>query len=191
MKYSISDSDVELIEKYKKGDKRSLEKIYFKYKKQLLKIIWYYVHNSQDVEDIMQALFLKLITGINKYKPYKNVKFKTWLFRVGVNTAKDFLKKKRPEVDEVNEVNIEQIDSIEDKREELTEKMADRELIKEIRKSVMLLPIKYREVVTLLHFEDLTYEEVAAILKKTVGIVKSRMNYALNLLRKKFNFLNM
>lgn len=181
MDYSILENDVELIEKYKKGDKSSLEKIYYKYKKQLLKIIWYYVHDIHDVEDVMQTLFLKLITGINKYKPYKDVKFKTWLFRVAVNTAKDFLRKKKPEI------NIEQIDSLEDSREELTEKIADHELIKKIRKSVILLPLKYREVISLLYFENLTYDEVAKILRKPVGTIKSRINYALNLLRKKFN----
>ena len=181
MNNSIIDNDAELIKKYKKGDKTSLEKIYHKYKKHLLKIIWYYVHDIHDVEDIMQTLFLKLITGIKKYKPYKGVKFKTWLFRVAVNSAKDFLKKKKPEL------NIEQIESIIDTRQGATEKIADKELIKEIRKSVMLLPLKYREVISLRYFENLANKEIAIILKKPVGTIKSRTNYALNLLKKRFN----
>ena len=180
MESSASDNDIELIEKYKNGDKRSLEKIYYKYKKRLLKIIWYYVHNIDDAEDVLQLLFIKIINNISKYKPYKDVKFRTWLFRIAINTAKDFLKKKKK-----GEINIENLDFIEDKSEKIEEKIADKELIKEVRECIMLLPLKYREVISLIYFEGLKYDEVAEILSRPIGTVKSRINYALKLLRKR------
>ncbi len=180
MEPSTSDNDIELIEKYKNGNKQSLEKIYYKYKKRLLKIIWYYVRNIDDAEDVLQALFIKIINNINKYKPYKDVKFRTWLFRIAINTAKDFLKKKKK-----GEINIENLDFIEDKSEKIEEKIADKELIKEVRECIMLLPLKYREVISLIYFEGLKYDEVAEILSRPIGTVKSRINYALKLLRKR------
>lgn len=179
MESPVSDNDIELIEKYKNGDKRALEKIYYKYKKKLLKLIWYYVRNIYDAEDVLQILFIKIIKNISKYKPYKDVKFRTWLFRIAINAAKDFLKKKK------GEINIENLDMIEDKSEKIEEKIADKELIKDVRKCVMLLPLKYREVISLIYFEGLKYDEVAEILSRPIGTVKSRTNYALKLLRKR------
>jgi len=177
MNKSSWDEDIELIQRYKKGDRESLEKIYFKYKNQLLKLIWYYVYNRQDAEDIMQMLFIKMIKGINKYKPYKEVKFKTWLFKAAINTAKDFLKKKKPEID------IEQIETLPDSRKGVEDRFAENEIINKIRKNVMRLPLKYKEAVSLRYFEDLPYNEIAYILKKPVGTIKSRINYAVNLLK--------
>ena len=101
-------------------------------------------------------------------------------YRVAINTAKDFLKKKKPEVD------LGQLETIGDSREKITDRIANKELITEIRKSVIRMPLKYREVISLIYFENLKYDEVADILNKPVGTIKSRVNYALNLLRKKF-----
>ncbi len=181
MELSSPDNDIELIEKYKKGDKGSLEKIYFKYKKRLLKLIWYYVHNIDDAEDVLQLLFIKLIKNISKYKPYKDVKFSTWLFRIAINTARDFLKKRKIEA------SIEYPDLIEDIKEKVEDKIINKQFIEEIQNSVSHMPIKYREVISLIYFEGFKYDEAAEILNKPIGTIKSRINYALNLLRKKFN----
>lgn len=174
------DNDIPLIEKYNQGDIRSLETIYNKYKKQLLRLIWCYVYNAHDAEDILQTLFLKLMNCLDKYKPYKNVKFKTWLYKVATNTAKDFLRKKK------RFIHLDKIDFIEDKHSRVVEKIEEDQMIKEMRKNVLSLPLKYREVVSLVVFNEFKYEEAATILNKPVGTIKSRMNYALNLLKKKF-----
>ncbi|MBU1077326.1 MAG: RNA polymerase sigma factor [Spirochaetes bacterium] len=181
MKNTCPDEDIRLVDKYKNGDKRSLETLYNKYKVKLLRIIWYYVYDRQDAEDILQTLFLKLIKKIHKYKHYKDVKFRTWMYMVASNTAKDFLRKKRPTV------NIETVENyIENKYEKVFKKVESMEMIKEVQKKVLLLPIKYREVISLIFFENFKYDEVASILNKPLGTIKSRANYAMNLLRKQF-----
>lgn len=174
------DEDIPFVKRYINGDNRSLEIIYNKYKNRLLRIIWSYVYDIHDAEDILQTLFLKLIKGLKKYKPYKNVKFRTWLYKVASNTAKDFLRKKK------YVLNIEDMKNyIEDKYEKVYKKIESIEMLKELQMRVMYLPLKYREVINLIFFESLKYEEVASILNKPIGTVKSRLNYALNLLRKK------
>lgn len=175
-----NDEDIQLVKKYIDGDIWCLEILYNKYKNKLLKVLWYYVYDTQDAEDILQTLFLKLMNSLKKYKLYKDVKFKTWLYRVTANTAKDFLRKKR------NDIDINNIGQIKDKYSNMIGKLEENELIKEVQKSVIKLPLKYREVMSLIFFEELQYKEVAIILKKPLGTIKSRMNYALNLLRKKF-----
>jgi len=173
--------DLKLVEKFKEGEKSALQKIYFKYKEKLSKLIWYYVKNIDDVEDVLQILFLKLIKKIYKYTPYKNVKFSTWLYRVTVNTAKDYLKTKS------KDLNIENYDWLRNVEDDITEKIEERDLINQVRKKVFSLPLKYREVIILVYFENLSYKEVAQILKKPIGTIKSRVNYALGMLKKNFN----
>lgn len=172
-------NDLELVISYKNGNKNSLEKLYIKYKRSLLRIIWYYVNNLEDAEDVLQMLFLKLIDSIKKYKIYKDVKFRTWLYRVAINTAKDFLKKKKCKL------NIDFNVDIIDNRMDVIENLENKEVVIKVRNSIFQLPDKYKELITLIYFENLRYEDVAKILNKPVGTIKSRCNYALNLLRKK------
>ncbi len=177
---SQSEKDEILIEKYKNGDKSSLEKIYIKHKKSLLKLIWYYVHNIEDAEDILQTVFEKLIKNIYKYKKQEGTSFKTYLYKITINSCKDFLRRKSIR-------NLLKLDSIKEVGEidKNINKIERNEIIRQIHKSVRNLPVKYRDVIILIYYENLKYEEVADILNKPVGTIKSRSNYALNLLRKK------
>jgi RNA polymerase sigma-70 factor (ECF subfamily) len=174
------DNDLELINRFKKGDTKSLEILYNNYKDKLLKLIWYYVYNQQDAEDILQNVFMKLLRSIFKYTPRKNVLFRTWLFRVAINSAKDHLKKKKMDV------NLDMIKEPDDEREYLESKMEQSELQNQLIREVLKLPVKYRDVIYLIYFEEYSYKEASAILKKPLGTIKSRLNYALNLLKGKF-----
>lgn len=173
------DDDIQLVESYKNGNKSSLETLYLKYKKKILRIIWYYVNNIEDAEDILQSLFLKLIDKIGKYKVYNNIQFRTWLFRVAINTAKDHLKMKKPVL------NIEKISEIRDVKKGIAEELEMKESLLKIRKCIFELPLKYREVISMIFLENMKYEDVARILNRPVGTIKSRSNYAVNLLKKK------
>ncbi|MDD5066154.1 MAG: RNA polymerase sigma factor [bacterium] len=176
---TVHDDDIELVENFRDGDKSSLEKLYIKYKRYLLRIIWYYMNNMEDVEDVLQDLFLKLMDGLKRYRVLAGATFKTWLFRVAVNTAKDHLRKKK------QGIPVADIERYEDKGPGWLEQMEKKELLEEVRKQVFRLPLKYREVVVMVFFEDLKYEEVAQILRKPVGTIKSRSHFALNLLRQR------
>lgn len=173
------DDDLILVDQYQNGDQSSLEQIYFKYKKRLLRLLWYYVHHMEDAEDLLQTLFMKLISGLKMYRRRQGVLFRTWLFRVAVNTAKDHLRKKR------FTVRVEDWEKVKDPSGGLIENAEKKELAREVRSGVMCLPLKYREVLVMIYFEGLKYEDAAKILNRPLGTVKSRCHYGLELLRKK------
>ncbi|MBN1898973.1 MAG: RNA polymerase sigma factor [Spirochaetes bacterium] len=185
MEPEYPDKDDILVQKFKDGDKRSLERLYQKYKKNLFKLIWCYVQNLQDTEDILQQIFEKLIKNIHKYKKRQNCQFKTYLYRVTINHCKDFLKRRKLQ-------NLFTAEALRESGED-DKRLKDIEeacVIDTIRRSVKALPGIYRDVVILIFFENLSYQDVAHILNKPLGTIKSRSHYALQLLRKKLKGVN-
>ncbi len=174
--------DEELIQSFKDGNNRSFEIIYEKYKRSLLKLIWYYVNNKEDAEDMLQAIFYKVLKNINRYNASKGAKFKTWLYRISINTCKDFLRTHK------NNVQIDFIENIPSDSEVTL--IEEKLLIERIRKEIFSLPIKYREVIVMVYFEGIQYNEVADILKKPIGTIKSRINYGIKLLKNKLGVKN-
>lgn len=173
-----------LIQEFKNGNRSSLEKLYLKYKKSLFRLIWYYVQNIDDAEDILQMVFEKLIKNIHKYSPQKDVSFKTYLYRISINQCKDFLRHKKL----LNWIKMDSVKEIAE-RDANIEAIEKEEIKSLVRKSVKELPSKYRDVIILIYFENMKYDEVANILNKPLGTVKSRVNYGLKLLRKKLESL--
>ncbi len=166
-------NEEKLIKEFKKGNKEALKFIYEKYKRSLLKLIWYYVNNKEDAEDILQTVFYKVIKNIEKFSLKKGASFKTWVFRIAINSCKDFLKKKRSI--SLNDIEITAVSNI--------EKVEDKILIEKILNALNKIDLKYREVIMMIYLENMKYEEVADILNKPVGTIKSRLNYGINLLK--------
>lgn len=172
--------DKYLIKQYIKGNKKALEKIYLKYKNSLFNLIWYYVNNAEDAKDIFQTVFEKLIKNIKKYKPKKNISFKTYLFKIAINCSKDFLRKKRIikfiSFDTLKKVNI---------SDKNYDKIEDSDVMEFIKNEVNKLPSKYRDVIILVYYKKLKYSEVSQILGIPIGTVKFRINYGISLLKDK------
>jgi RNA polymerase sigma-70 factor (ECF subfamily) len=175
-------SDLILIKEYLNGNKKALEKIYLKYKKPLFNLIWCYVNNIEDTEDLFQTVFEKLIKNIHKYKPQKNSQFKTYLFKIAINSAKDFLRKKKL----LKFIKLENVKKIgeEDKNMEIIE---NSDIMQFLKNEIMKLPAKYRDVIILIYQQNLKYSEVSKILGKPIGTIKFRVNYAISLLKKRLN----
>lgn len=178
--------DDKLIENSIEGDVTSFEVLVNRY----LKSIYIFVSNfsglKEESGDIVQETFLKVWKNLSKYK--KGESFKAWLFAIARNTAIDFMRKRKdlvfsdfdnedgenvltdtladndPLPDEVS-INIEQVDKL-------------KEILKTLR------PI-YREILILHYEQDLTFEEIAKILKKPMNTVKSNHRRALIELREK------
>lgn len=177
-------SDLELINKYLKGDRKSLEILIGKYLKSIYNFVYNYTSKEGDVEDIVQEIFLKVWKNIKKYKHDKV--FKTWIFCIAKNTALDFLKKKKSitfsELDDrENEISF--VESIED-LEELPDKIFDRKnLQKEIREVVNKMPAKYKEILSLYYYNEFNFREISEILNQPIDTVKSKHRRALIIMK--------
>lgn len=121
----------------------------------------YWMINSNDVDDLVQEVFLK---GWRNYKSFENrSSFKTWIYRISMNVVYDFLKRNKVVVQEISDEDIFIIDN-------------NLEMSDIISKGFMILPVEQREAFMLHYQLEHTYCEIAKLLTIPEGTVKSRVS---------------
>ena len=148
--------------KIKKDDKKGIEELYSKYHKMVYGIAFSILKNKEDAEDIMQIVFTK-IQELDKTKLPED-KEMTWLYTLTKNEALNYLKKKK------EELSLDTIYEIENKNNEIDEKIDSIEFNRLIRK----LNKKEQEIISLKILSDFSFQEISELLNEPVGTVKWR-----------------
>ncbi len=148
--------------KIKKDDKKGIEELYSKYHKMVYGIAFSILKNKEDAEDIMQIVFAK-IQELDKTKLPED-KEMTWLYTLTKNEALNYLKKKK------EELSLDTIYEIENKNNEIDEKIDSIEFNRLIRK----LNKKEQEIISLKILSDFSFQEISELLNEPVGTVKWR-----------------
>ena len=147
--------------RYLEGDKEAFDEIIHLYKKGLVSFIFCRVGNIDMAEDISEDCFVELIVNPTRYKFQSSLK--TYLYAIAHNKTKEHFRRNKStalvSIEDIGEIcSTEDIHSIIDQAE-------SKEMIKA---SLMVLPKDYREVLHLLYFHEMSYEDVAKIMKKNV-----------------------
>lgn len=172
------DKDAAAFFRYLEGDATGLTELVEEYGANLILFINRYVKNVDVAEDLMQDTFCDLIFYKNRYKGKSS--FKTYLFSIARNKASDYLKKEYRWKKQPIE-NLEQNLEDEEKLEHLVLKKLENNKLYDAMKQ---LNEDYRMVLYLFYFEDLSYEEIAKVLKKTGRQIKNLAYRAKQSLRK-------
>jgi RNA polymerase sigma-70 factor (ECF subfamily) len=170
--------DQELVERAQRGDKRAFGMLVEKYQRKLGRLLSRMIRDQTEVEDVVQEAFIKAYRALPNFRGESA--FYTWLYRIGINTAKNYLVAmgRRPQV--INEIEIEDAENFEDGNELRTMDTPETELLgKEIAKTVndtvASLPEELRTAITLREIEGLSYEEIATLMNCPIGTVRSRI----------------
>ena len=170
--------DQKLVEKAQRGDKKAFGMLVEKYQRRLNRLLSRMVRDQSEIEDIVQDSFIKAYRAINNFRG--DSAFYTWLYRIGINTAKNHLVKlgKRPKA--MNEVDIEEIENFEDapdlRNHETPEStMMSSEIVASVNQTIAALPNELREAISLREMEGLSYEEIAELMNCPIGTVRSRI----------------
>ncbi len=169
--------DQALVERVQNGDKKAFDILVRKYQFRLQKLISRYVHDSSEVMDVAQEAFLKAYRALPGFRGESA--FYTWLYRIGVNTAKNHLisqGRKPPNVD----IDAEDASYLEGESElkdyATPERLLVRDEIEEtVRNAIERLPEDLRVAITLRELDGLSYEEIAERMACPVGTVRSRI----------------
>lgn len=141
------------------------------YQHRIYGIVRKMVISHDDADDIVQEVFVKVWNNLDKFKG-DSVLF-TWLYRIATNEALQFLRKKRSRIWFGNDITEELAEKIE------SHKSLDGDEIQlKLQKAILRLPDKQRLVFNLRYFEDLSYEEIAAITEVSVGSLKASFHHA-------------
>lgn len=149
------------------------------YGNDVLRTAYSYVKDKFTAEDIFQEVFIKAYKSLDSFRNESSVK--TWLIRITINAAKDYLKSA------YNQKVVPMMDFKEDMltSEDDFEEIENRDRDKQIRNTVMNLPEQYREVLLCVYYHDMSVAETAKSLNIAEGTVKSRLSRARDLMKNK------
>lgn len=169
--------DLELVKRVQEGDKKAFDVLVRKYQHKIANLISRYVRDQGEVQDVTQEAFLKAYRALPKFRG--DSQFYTWLYRIAVNTAKNYLvaRDRRPpegDIDVADAVHYEGAGAL---RENGTpERLALRdEIERTVFDAIERLPEDLRTAITLREMEGLSYEEIAQVMGCPVGTVRSRI----------------
>ena len=170
--------DQKLVEKAQKGDKKAFGMLVEKYQRRLNRLLSRMVRDQSEIEDIVQDSFIKAYRAINNFRG--DSAFYTWLYRIGINTAKNHLVKlgKRPKA--MNDVEIEDIENYEDAQdlrnlETPESSMMSSQIVTAVNRTIEALPDELKQAISLREMDGLSYEEIADLMNCPIGTVRSRI----------------
>lgn len=170
--------DQELVERAQRGDKQAFGILVDKYQRKLGRLLSRLIRDQAEVEDVVQESFIKAYRALPNFRG--DSAFYTWLYRIGINTAKNYLVSmgRRPQVS--SEIEIEDAENFEDANELRTmdtpeTELMTKEIAQTVNDTVASLPDELRTAITLREIEGLSYEEIATLMDCPIGTVRSRI----------------
>jgi RNA polymerase sigma-70 factor (ECF subfamily) len=180
--YNKVETDEALLKAVKNGDCESFNPLIERYKLPLYRVMYRMVLNRDDAEDLVEEAFIKAYRSINRFDTDRP--FYSWLRRIAVNNAINFLKKERRNLTEPLEF-VEK--SLSNGRNDPVA-MTEQKMMKErINQAMAKLPKEFRIIISLRVEKDLSYDEISQVLKIPKGTVMSRLARARQKLRHIFN----
>lgn len=171
--------DRQLVERVQRGDKYAFDLLVVKYQRRLARLLSQFVRDSAEVEDIAQETFIKAYRALPSFRG--DSAFYTWLYRIGINTAKNFLVsqgRKAPATingfDNEDAENFEGADQLREMNTPESELMG-KQVAQTVNQALDALPEELRTAIILREIEGLSYEEIADIMECPIGTVRSRI----------------
>ncbi|MBK6396571.1 MAG: RNA polymerase sigma factor RpoE [Burkholderiales bacterium] len=170
--------DQQLVERAQRGDKRAFELLVIKYQRKLGRLLSRMVRDPGEVEDVTQEAFIKAYRALPNFRGESA--FYTWLYRIAINTAKNYLValgRRAPTTTEFDNEDAESFDDAEALRDTATPEnlLMGREVATAVNRAVEALPEDLRTAITLREIEGLSYEEIAGVMNCPIGTVRSRI----------------
>lgn len=167
-----------LVQKAARGDELAFETLVKEHQNLVYNVALRLCENREDALDISQEAFIKAWRALPKFRCECN--FSTWIYRITVNAAKDYLKK---ENSAASTLELSEVDDV-DLGDSPDDTMIKEERILILQNALDQLPLEHKEIVTLRDIEGYSYEEISEMLSLEIGTVKSRINRARSALRK-------
>ena len=170
--------DQQLVERAQRGDKKAFELLVAKYQRKLARLLSRFIRDPAEVEDVAQEAFIKAYRALPSFRGESA--FYTWLYRIGINTAKNYLVamgRRAPtttEFDSEDAENFEDGDQLRDVNTPENELMS-KQIAQTVNDTMEALPEELRTAIVLREIDGLSYEEIATVMNCPIGTVSSRI----------------
>jgi RNA polymerase sigma-70 factor (ECF subfamily) len=170
--------DQQLVERARRGDKRAFELLVEKYQRKLARLLSRLIRDPGEVEDVTQEAFIKAYRALPSFRG--DSAFYTWLYRIGINTAKNYLVamgRRAPTSTEVEAEEAEGQEGGELLRDINTPEslLLTKEIGSTVNAAIESLPEELRSAIQLRELEGMSYEEIAKLMDCPIGTVRSRI----------------
>lgn len=181
--------ETEVVYLAQQGDTEAFRRLFEDNKHKVFSIAYQYTKNKEDAEDILQETFIKAYHSLDRFKAGKDTNFSSWLYRIGINTSIDHLRKNKMKKN--NFIDSDQLPSISSNDGYSNPEEETR--LKEIRGQLDLtlhrLPAGQRMVFILRHYQQFSVKEIADHMKCSEGSVKKQLFRAFQMIKKQFQCL--
>lgn len=170
--------DQQLVERAQHGDKHAFELLVAKYQRKLARLLSRFIRNPTEVEDVVQEAFIKAYRALPSFRGESA--FYTWLYRIGINAAKNYLVSEGRRPPTTTEFDSEEAEGFEDAEQLRNINTPENELMSKqvaetVNKAMDSLPEELKTAITLREIEGLSYEEIANMMNCPIGTVRSRI----------------
>jgi RNA polymerase sigma-70 factor (ECF subfamily) len=170
--------DQQLVLRAQRGDKRAYELLVLKYQRKLGRLLSRFVRDAAEVEDVTQEAFIKAYRALPSFRG--DSAFYTWLYRIAINTAKNYLVamgRRAPTTTGFDNEEAENFEDAEQLRDSSTpeSELQGKQIAATVNKAMDALPEDLRTAITLREIEGLSYEEIASVMNCPIGTVRSRI----------------
>jgi RNA polymerase sigma-70 factor (ECF subfamily) len=177
---SERDADQLLVDRVKSGDQQAFNLLVRKYERKVVRLISRLVRDPSEVEDVAQEAFIKAYRAVPQFRG--DSAFYTWLYRIAVNTAKNYLVAQGRRPIPLSDTLSEDEDGESFGREDVVSdnhtpeaELLSRQIAETVNRAIEALPQDLRTAVTLREIEGLSYEEIAEAMNCPIGTVRSRI----------------
>ncbi len=170
--------DQQLVERAQRGDKHAFELLVSKHQRKLVRLLARFIRDPVEVEDVAQEAFIKAYRALPSFRG--DSAFYTWLYRIGINTAKNYLVamgRRAPTTTEFDSEEAESFEEGEQLRDINTPEsmLMSKEIAQTVNDTMDQLPEELRSAITLREIDGLSYEDIATIMNCPIGTVRSRI----------------
>ena len=175
---SERDVDADLVARVQQGDKKAFDLLVLKYQRKIMRLVSRMVRDQAEIEDVTQEAFIKAYRALPQFRGESA--FYTWLYRIAINTARNWLasNQRRPsspsEFQNEEGETFNETDNLTDNNNPESE-LASREIAETVNATIESLPEDLRTAIVLREIEGMSYEDIAQTMNCPIGTVRSRI----------------
>lgn len=180
MQELMSEREVDqiLVQRAQAGDQSAFDQLVSKYQRKLGRLLSRFIRDSAEVEDVTQEAFIKAYRALPSFRG--DSAFYTWLYRIGINTAKNYLVaqgRRAPTSTQFDSEEAETFESADQLRDINTPEslLMSKQIGETVNAAIDALPEELRRAIVLREIDGLSYEEIAEMMDCPIGTVRSRI----------------
>jgi RNA polymerase sigma-70 factor (ECF subfamily) len=175
---SDRDIDQQLVERVQRGDKAAFDLLVVKYQRKIFRLLSRLIRDAAEIEDVAQEAFVKAYRALPNFRGESA--FYTWLYRIAINTAKNYLVSQGRRAPTSTQSDVEEAETFDDGDHLRDLNTPDSMLVTKqvgeaVNRAIDQLPEDLRTAIVLRELEGLSYEEIAESMQCPIGTVRSRI----------------